>query len=609
MNPTSAPVSLRAPAAARGPFAWLAVLAFVLLPLIGSSRARAADLGVSLYIERFSMVNNTTYRWTVFGVSYNLRYTSFGTAEGPWEIEPINGLDVIQLSIWNTLRSANGTGDYRRSAEVFPVGPTNYVLVARKVVPTPYVPPPEPLPDMALVVMEWVDIEGQWIDGLTYHASGLPRGVSCDPAHGGIRGYPERPGTYVVRRCNPGGKATSVVVFSTFTDTPLPPALPGRYEALLRLNDSEPFAHVSLQVAANGAYSGRLLRVGRAARSFKGWFAYEIRSVDLQHNPAAPRLQGTADIDTTLTHVSDLSLTFRYDSTGGFQVDSAYLVNEGLVTFLFDPGVKLAAFTAAQPAPWGGKTYTLALRAENAPASAPAGAGAVSVSAAASGVLTFKGKTADGATITGAFSPTSDARFRPFLLPAGQAGAYLAGDLKLRASAGSYYAGASDADLRWRKPALPNAAYPSGFGPLRVVPRLTPWTPPSASGLAASLGLGASASLDLVVTAPGVSNLGGNSLGLPVGLLFNAKGSLVGEGMDAPRVSAKIDLRTGLVTGHVLGGTPEAPATPRKHTFQAVLFQPETPSTPAALAEGFVLLPSAPAPLARSASFRLLYVP
>jgi hypothetical protein len=588
---------------------WLAVLAVAFLSVFAPSSARALDLGVSTYIERFSMVSSTTYRWTVFGVSHNLRYTSFGTAQGPWEIEPINGLDVIQLQVWNALRSANGTGDYRRSAEVFPVGPTDYVLVARKVVPTPYVPPPDAVPDMGVVVMERIDIEGPWIDGLTYHASGLPRGVSCDRATGDIFGYPEKTGIYTVRRWNQRGKAKSEVRSSTLTVSPLPPALTGRYEALLRLDDSEPLAHVSLQVAANGAYSGRLLRVGRAARPFKGWFGYEMRSVDVQYNPAAPRLQGTAEFDTTLRHVSDLSLSFRYDATGGFQVDSAYKVKEDLIAFLFNPGVKLADFTAAQPAPWGGKTYVLALRAEGAPASAPAGAGAVSVSAAASGALTFRGKTADGATVTGAFGPTADARFRPFLLPAGQPGAYLAGDLRLRPSAGLYYAGAADADLRWRKPALANATYPSGFGPLRVTPRLTPWTRPTAAALAASLGLGAPASLDLVITAPGVSNLGGNPLGLPVGLLLDTKGRLLGDGADASRFSTKLDLKTGIVTGHILGGTPESPATARKHTFRAVLFQSAALASPATVAEGFALVPSAPAAQARSAYFRLLYVP
>ena len=590
---------------------WLALFAAVLLPLLGRATARAGNSDVALYVERFALFDATSYKWTVFGATHTLRYTGFGTAEGPWEIEPINGRDVVQLQAWNALRAfPGGTGDYRRSAEVFPVGPTDYVLVARKAVPTPYVPPPEALPDLGFLVQEEIWIEGAEADGLTFHASGLPRGVSCDASTGEIYGFPEKAGTYSVRRWAQRGKVRSEVVLSTLTITPLPPALTGRYEALLRNSSSEPFAHVSLEVAATGAYSGRLLRPGRPALSLKGRFEYMLFGFDLNFNPVAPRLHGLESIEIP---GQDQPLWLRYDHTGAFLVESTEesRTTDQVTTihFLYHPGVKLATFTAAQPAPWGGKTYVLALRAEGAPASAPAGAGALSVTAAATGVLTFKGKAADGATVTGAFGPTTDARFRPFLLPTGQPGAYLAGDLRLRPSAGLYYAGASDADLRWRKPALANATYPSGFGPLRVTPRLAPWTRPTAAGLAASLGLGAPASLDLVVTAPGVSNLGGNALGLPVGLLIDAKGRVVGEGADASRVSARLDLATGLLTGHVLGGTPESPATARKHSFQAVLFQSQAPAAPATLAEGFALVPSAPATQARSAHFRLLYVP
>lgn len=586
------------------PFPWLAVLAAILLPLLGQATTRAADLGVGTYIERFELINETTYRWTLFGASYNLRYTGFGTAQGPWQIEPISGRDVIQLQVWNTLRSANGTGDYRRSADVFPVGPTDYVLVARKVVPTPFVPPPEAMPDMTSFVQEEIQFEGYGVEGLTYHASGLPRGVTCDASTGEIYGFPERVGTYAVRRWAQRGKVKSEVMSSTLTVTPLPPSFTGRYETLLRTSGGEPFAHFSCDVSANGTYSARLLRPGLPALPIKSRLGFMRLEIDLRNKPIPPKLHGLDYFES-----SDLYLAFRYDESGTFRVETDEQASDGSVHSLYNYGVKLAAFSAAQPAPWGKRNYTLALRSENAPASAPAGVGAVSVSAAVTGVLTFKGKTADGATITGAFSPTSDASFRPFLLPAGQSGAYLAGDLKLRASSGSYYAGASDANLSWRKPALANTAYPSGFGPLRVVPRLAPWVKPSASGLAASLGLGAPSSLDLVVTAPGISNLASNPLALPAGLILDSKGRLVGEGADASRVSAKLDLSTGLLTGYVLGGTPENPTAPRKHPFQAVLFQPPAPNTPTTLAEGFALLPSTPSASVRSVDFRALYVP
>lgn len=583
---------------------WLAFLALALFTFFGPATARAADYGMSLYFERFTLIDAVSYRWTLFNTPHTLRYTNFGTATGPWQIEPINGRDVIQLQTWNTFRSYKGTGDYRRSAEVFPVGATDYVLVARKVVPTPYVAPPAGIPDMSFFVQQEIWIEGEGSEGLTHHASGLPRGVDCDSSTGLISGFAERVGTYKVRRWTQRGKVKSEVLVSTFTVTPLPTALVGRYEALLRDADSQPFAHLSVTVAGNGTYSARLLRPGRAASALKSRFGYVSLPVDLSGNPAPSRIHGVSTPD-----FPGLSLSLRYDETGAFRVLSDEQRPDGSVSSRSHPGVRLAEFTASRPAPWGKRNYTLALRVDNPPASAPAGAGAATVSAAVNGVITIKGKTADGATITGAFNPTDAAAFRPFLLPAGQAGAYLAGDLKLRASSGSYYAGAADADLRWRKPALPKATYPSGFGPLRVVPRLAPWTRPTAPALAASLGVSPAVSLDLVVTAPGVSNLGGNALGLPASLLLDSKGRLTGAGADASRFSAKLDLASGLVTGHVLGGTPESPATARKHSFQAVLFQSAALTSSATLAEGYVLLPSAPAAQARSAYFRLLYVP
>ncbi len=170
-----------------------------------------------------------------------------------------------------------------------------------------------------------------------------------------------------------------------------------------------------------------------------------------------------------------------------------------------------------QNAPWTG-LHTLVLRnptpldqapgsALLAPGSLPLGAGQASVSVAATGVMTFKGKLADGIPLTGTARPAflapdsenSDGRFLVFLRPyAKRLDSFLSGELELvphpdqTRFPGRFYVPESEDALAWAKSALPasttpsarDASYRLGFA-AKVSAALDPWLPPLAASSSA----------------------------------------------------------------------------------------------------------------------------
>ncbi len=234
-----------------------------------------------------------------------------------------------------------------------------------------------------------------------------------------------------------------------------------------------------------------------------------------------------------------------------------------------------------QNAPWTG-LHTLVLRdasplVESDTRPIPLGAGHASVSVASSGVMTFKGKLADGTSLTGSARPAAissdDASpsglFRVFLRPyAKRLESFFSGELTLVSHPDQtrfpdrYYVPESPDLLAWAKAASPasppDASYRAGFA-AKVTVALDPWLPPLAA-TATVPAFTLPERLDLLprgsgTDAPfGLDFLGeflsdAEVLSLPASLTLRAKGSIILPSPNPRSFQLSVSPATGALTG------------------------------------------------------------
>ena len=174
-------------------------------------------------------------------------------------------------------------------------------------------------------------------------------------------------------------------------------------------------------------------------------------------------------------------------------------------TFFVAGSFKFAQFTGkgeSVPA-WLGN-YTIAF-ANPSPsgASIPAGAGYASATVLSNGQLSYKGKTGDGAIITGTASPTADGDYSLFVKPTGYAsGGYLSGVINL------VELGTQPEPFVWTKPGnIKDKLYPAGFS-TEVDAVVQEWFVPAkkAYPLAGTFGFAASKNFDVLFSGQGLSD-------------------------------------------------------------------------------------------------------
>ena len=378
-----------------------------------------------------------------------------------------------------------------------------------------------------------------------YKVTGLPAGLTINPATGRITGQvTAKPGTYTIRYSAQAGKKTSPVQTLQLVVTGFPAALVGGYDALLVDANELPVGRVSIDVAATGTYTGKLLHL-------------DGRDYTLKGNLTVPADGKTASAMATVKRAASLSVltvAFTVSESGALTVD---LRDNNLPSAVAKEGLRRAVFTKASPAAWAG-LYTLTLPATTYRSDAPQGASYASVTIAGTGVLSLKGKTAEGKLLTGSLPPSTSRVYQAYLRPNVGAGSYLALVLKLNpiVTGSTTYSAtpAGGSDGIWTKFASPkDKTYPQGFAPLALDPRLLRWTPPAKSQtLNAALGLPTSGEFGVRIQGNGLDGTRSgtrNIYGLPAHLAMSTSGKMTKAENVPVNFTGTLTPATGVVVG------------------------------------------------------------
>ncbi|MBC8009687.1 MAG: hypothetical protein H7067_06290 [Burkholderiales bacterium] len=385
----------------------------------------------------------------------------------------------------------------------------------------------------------------------------------------------------------------------------------GAYEALLVDDSGVPRGKLEIAVPANAlTYTGTLnLASEPASLSIRG----ALSATD--GASATGSFTRIANIDK---NISALSLGFELSGDtldGELSVNSAPALSIDSGSRLF---VQPVVSGKKQNAPWTG-LHTLVLRdptslVENDTRALPLGSGHASASVAATGVMTLKGKLADGTTLTGTTRADSTGHFRLYVRPyAKRLESFLSGELNPVAHpdqtrfSGRFHLDEGEPPLFWAKTESPtkpiDSAYRTGFE-ATLVPLLDPWLAANtrttlvngitlpAGTLAQRLDLaeGPLAPALIAVTYSLAEGLHFGARGdlLPVLLTLPAKGSFsVTEPVTTPANLTAFTLATTPATGAFSGSfilsdqvsPPPAKPVTRKATFSGTLRQGPTGST------------------------------
>ena len=382
----------------------------------------------------------------------------------------------------------------------------------------------------------------------------------------------------------------------------------GTYEALLLDQTSVPVGKLSLTIPAIApSYTGTL-NLARETSS--------IAVSSTSKSSGTTAFAGSADLATaaanwtrTTAGLDALSLALTVSADGSL---NGSLMRNGQPYANLAFGARLRVYAKGQTA-FGAGANTLVLHpAYNlfTEGPLPGGSGfATAPIAAATGVLTLKGSTADGFPLTASLKPTVDDTYLLWVNPYGmRADSFVAGALPLEAHPettrfpGRAYIPRTAGLLTWKKAALSantatakrDKSYRAGFGALGVDVSLDPWLPPGNLAQRLSLAANTTASGALSIThGPDTLDLGARESLLPLSASLSPAGVLTAANAAASAWTVKITPATGAFTGSFtlsdqVAQPPAKPVT-RKVTFSGVLRQ--APSEETEVGTGFFLVP------------------
>jgi len=458
-----------------------------------------------------------------------------------------------------------------------------------------------------------LDLSGGTPGGLTYYATGLPAGLTINPATGQINGtITAKPGTYTATYWSQNGTLKSAPQTVTFKVIAFPVPMVASYETLLTDADSVPVGKLELTVTATGAFTGRLTCADVQSYALRGQLTlnadYSIGIATLSiPRPAQP----ASPFSLVLNFFNNTSFASELDRLDP-NVAPVFVGSSVYTDSVTVPPAK------ATGAAWLG-TYTLALgNPENLDSSTldsavtPAGIGYASAKIATNGLMSLKGKTADGTPFTASLASSygSDygtgylATYRAYIKPYKAPNGYLAGWIYMVPRGDStndnpvYHAFPTpSSDFYWFKPA--NSAdknYREGFDPVGLTISVEPWK--STVSLAGTY--------PLAISQAGLDNSGGNSDHLPTALALS---STYATTLAAPSDlanpsgwSVKINPATGVFTGSFnVRRTVNSQTVTLKVPVEGVVQQLLAPASATPFAQGFFLLPpnsdSGPTPI------------
>ncbi len=337
---------------------------------------------------------------------------------------------------------------------------------------------------------------GTPLGGHTYHARGLPAGLSIDPNTGVISGQIDsRPGEYAVTYWSQVGRKRSELQTFVFKVEGFPATMVGNFAALLREDGARhPAGRMDLKVSSRGAFTGVLLTADGQRARLRGRFSIP---------------QGTDDADVFLRlrpGAEEVSRSLRIAvSTSGTATGLLSFGTTGTARGVSDG--RLVLFRGKNQASWRG-TYGLLLDQSEWTPNTPDGAGYAVARVVPRGVMRLAGKLADGTRLTASFAPGSTRRYDLFVQPYGRTAAYLGGLLQVEEAEGDYFVTQDEGNaLFWLKAAnARHRSYRDGFGPLAIVPLLRRWSP--SQDLSEALALGPDAEFGAILWGGGIDSTG-----------------------------------------------------------------------------------------------------
>lgn len=459
------------------------------------------------------------------------------------------------------------------------------------------------------------------LEGVTFYATGLPRGLVINPATGIISGKVAstvRPGVYrVTYGTIKDGKRSAGKLIRLIEVSPFAPTLTGAFEGLFLDGSSLPIGKLNLRVSTRGDFTGSYfhLALGRTI-PIRG--SLELNQTD--------RTAGTP-VDSPVTislgrGLPTYTLEFTLSKPSGADPNQfgslvAYLKDDtiALVGQTLD-GRAVSRATTANPALWAG-AYTLvfsepALVGGAPTVAVPLGSGHATGTISALGALSLRGRLPDNTQFTGTLASSTDADYL-IAQRHRSVGGNLSGSISLESqisfdltSTQYHAASASNSTLYWTKPVSPrDALYPDGFGafPVRFITLMQPWAK-SPGQIATKLGLASSGEMKINI----VANISqdsndaltsrGNVYGLPIDVLLSQTGRLsyVDPAQNATKFALAINSNTGTYTGTYELSEPIVPpatksAKIRRVTFSGVLLQLASPFQGDVIGSGFAIVP------------------
>lgn len=488
-------------------------------------------------------------------------------------------------------------------------------------------------------VFQPVTAENQLLPGLvattgrTFTAKGLPAGLVMDANTGRITGTPRgRVGEYTLTvtirtpAATTGAPATTETKTYVIEHRLLDPAVATGYEAFLAAGDAPPFGKISLRINGNGTFTGTLVTREDSAIPLKGSVVRNAATGAL--GLAGPLTVKRPGAPAGRTYALDFGLTSAGTLTTSLITPAAGTIPA--TTYLADRAVKLAAYGASAAAPWSSSStaYTLSFTPpttlDNAPSPTPLpeGSGYATATLANTGLLTLRGKLADGSLLTAALPTDANADYRLFVQPVGgQNGAWFSAFLPLSAntsfkpgSTSEFYsryaiATADGQEVFWQKSASPKAAnYRAGFAPAGLTVRMEPWNANNYTQIGIITTTDRTKGrTDLVLSGAALSNASPNSADLPVNLTLTYANGVMAKlsGADPTKMSLRVNTVTGLVSGSLtLPKTASSAARAVKIEGVFLTKPSNTPVTGDITAEGYALV-NMPGATPLSARFQL----